>query len=48
MVLEDMDMNKKIYNEVEIEIVYLDLQNVMAISGEGFGVDDNEWFNDNF
>lgn len=44
-------MNKKIYNEVEIEIVYLDLQNVMTASGDsnGFGVDDNEWFdNDNF
>lgn len=42
-------MNKKIYNEVEIEIVYLDLQNVMTASGEGsgngFGIDDNEWFN---
>lgn len=35
-------MYKKIYEELELEIVYLDTQNVMTASGDGFGVDD--WF----
>ena len=45
-------MYKKFYEEVELEIVYLNTQNVMVASGDGFGVDD--WFpegtnnNDNF